>query len=166
MAMAGILVLTSAAIARSAAIQGAGFGSMGSGSAKVVFLDGAARPARGPVLDASGLYPGMKPRRSLITIENVGTAAVNFDVWLIEDGDGSGPSLLDPIQVTVTDPATHTRLYEGALSALRFTGESSLSPRESRSFAVFLSWPDGGSSDERYMGLSTSFSLVSQASAA
>lgn len=167
MATAGILVLASAVIARSAAIRGAGFGSAGrSASAKVVFLDGAGRPARGPVLDASGLYPGMAPRRSLITIENGGTVPVDFELSLVEASGGSGPSLLGVIHVTVTDPATHTRLYQGALSALRFAGESALSPRESRRIAVVMSWPEGGRADERYIGVSAAFSLVARAWAA
>ena len=167
MATAGILVLASAAIARSAAIRDAGFGVAGmSGSTKVVFLDGAGRPARDPILDVSGLYPGMEPRRSIITIANPGTASVDFELSVVEASGGSGPSLLDVIHVTVTDAATDTRLYEGALSALRSGGGSSLGPRESRRIAVVMSWHEGGRADERYMGVSAAFSLVVRAWAA
>jgi hypothetical protein len=108
----------------------------------------------------------MAPRRSLITIENGGTVPVDFELSLVEASGGSGPSLLGVIHVTVTDPATHTRLYQGALSALRFAGESALSPRESRRIAVVMSWPEGGRADERYIGVSAAFSLVARAWAA
>jgi hypothetical protein len=164
MTTAMILVITSTAIAASAAIRRAGSGSiLASGSARIVFLNDVGRVTRDPVLNASDLYPGMEPRRILIMIANRGIAPVEFELELVLEGGRTGASLLDAIHVRVTDGATRTQLYRGAASGLRFAGVSPLGSQEHRDIAVILSWPDGAPASDRTMGASAVFSFVATA---
>ena len=152
--MAALLAIGCNAVARATTMHREGSGN-------VRFVDSAGRQIQGPVLGLNGLYPGMTPKRTVVTIQNHGSASAHFQVSLVERAGGSGPSLADALHLVVTSEASGAFLYRGPLSGLRFLGQA-LRAGQSQRVAVMMSWPSQGTMDERYVGASVSFSLVVQ----
>ena len=132
----------------------------------VAFTDEVGARQTTPYFDVHGAYPGMKAQARTVVLSNGGTVPVVYDLAVVMSATARRPSIADVIVVTILAEDGDAVLYRGPLADVRVTGARPIAPGDNVAHEVIIKWPDGGASDNKYMGKTSNFEFKARARAA